>query len=64
MIDKHAKEEIMADSKVYDERMRAELKTGDVVLFSGKGGISAGIKWATLSRWSHVGMIKKAIFWP
>jgi hypothetical protein len=57
MIDKHAKEGIMADSKVYDEQTRAELKTGDVVLFSGKGGISAGIKWLTLSRWSHVGMI-------
>lgn len=37
--------------------IRGELKTGDIVLFSGKGGISAGIKWATLSRWSHVGMI-------
>ena len=37
--------------------IRTELKTGDIVLFSGKGGISAGIKWGTLSRWSHVGMI-------
>ena len=37
--------------------MRSKLKTGDIVLFSGKGGISAGIKWGTLSRWSHVGMI-------
>lgn len=43
--------------KVYNKQLRAKLKTGDVVLFSGKGGISAGIKWATLSRWSHVGMI-------
>ena len=43
-------------SKVYSE-IRSQLKTGDIVLFSGKGGISAGIKWATLSRWSHVGMI-------
>ena len=47
----------MAKPKVYNEQMRAKLKTGDVILFSGKGGISAGIKWATLSRWSHVGMI-------
>ncbi len=47
----------VAKPKVYDEQMRAKLKTGDVILFSGKGGISAGIKWATLSRWSHVGMI-------
>lgn len=39
------------------ESIRAELKTGDIVLFSGKGGVSAGIKWATFSRWSHVGMV-------
>jgi len=39
--------------------MREELNTGDIVLFSGKGGISAGIKWGTLSHWSHVGMILK-----
>ncbi len=37
--------------------LRDNLRTGDIVLFSGKGGISAGIKWATLSRWSHVGMV-------
>ena len=47
----------MAKPRIYNKQMRAKLKTGDVVLFSGKGGISAGIKWATLSRWSHVGMI-------
>ncbi len=44
--------------KKYEE-IRKSLKTGDIVLFSGKGGISAGIKWATLSRWSHVGMVLK-----
>lgn len=49
----------MNELRIYDEQMRAELKTGDIVLFSGKGGISAGVKWATLSRWSHVGMILK-----
>lgn len=47
----------MAKPKIYNDSLRAKLKTGDLVLFSGKGGISAGIKWATLSRWSHVGMI-------
>ena len=47
----------MAKPKIYNKQMRSKLQTGDVVLFSGKGGISAGIKWATLSRWSHVGMI-------
>ena len=37
--------------------LRDKIKTGDIVLFSGKGGISTGIKWATSSKWSHVGMI-------
>lgn len=32
------------------------IDTGDLVLFSGKGGVSAGIRWLTGSRWSHVGM--------
>jgi hypothetical protein len=47
----------MATLHHYNETMRAGLKTGDIVLFSGKGGASAGIKWATFSRWSHVGMV-------
>lgn len=33
-----------------------ELSTGDILLFSGKSGSSESIKWATLSRWSHVGL--------
>lgn len=37
--------------------MRDRLKTGDIILFSGKGAISDGIKFFTLSKWSHVGMI-------
>lgn len=37
--------------------VRDTLKTGDIILFSGKGGISEGIKFFTLSKWSHVGMI-------
>lgn len=37
--------------------IRKDLKTGDVVLFSGKGGISEWIKWFTGSKWSHVGMV-------
>ncbi len=41
------------------KEIRDELNTGDIVLFSGKGNISAGIKWATFSRWSHVGMVLK-----
>ncbi len=37
--------------------IRNELKTGDLVLFSGKGAFSDIIKYGTLSKWSHVGMI-------
>lgn len=37
--------------------IRTKLKTGDIVLFSGKGPVSAGIKIATGSKWSHVGMV-------
>jgi hypothetical protein len=47
----------MAKSKTTYDRLRPKLGTGDIVLFSGKGGISAGIKWFTNSRWSHVGMV-------
>jgi len=39
------------------ESIRSQLKTGDILLFSGKGGISEGIKFFTLSKWSHVGMV-------
>ncbi|MDH4320991.1 MAG: hypothetical protein OEV73_05765 [Desulfobulbaceae bacterium] len=41
------------------DALRSELKTGDVLLFSGKSGISEGIKFFTLSKWSHVGMVYK-----
>lgn len=40
----------------YDDR-RQYLKTGDIVLFSGKQAISAAIKWMSRSKWSHVGMV-------
>lgn len=39
------------------EDIRGKLKTGDILLFSGKGGISDGIKFFTLSKYSHVGMV-------
>ena len=32
-------------------------RTGDVILFSGKGGVSTAIKWITSSKWSHVGLV-------
>ena len=38
-------------------QIRNELKTGDIVLFSGKNHISDLIKWASRGPWSHVGMI-------
>lgn len=39
--------------------LRTQLKTGDILLFSGKSEISEGIKFFTLSKWSHVGMVYK-----
>jgi len=38
------------------EEIRDKIRTGDIVLFSGKGKISHGIKMFTKSKWSHVGM--------
>ena len=35
----------------------SDLKTGDILLFSGRGSISASIKWATQSPWTHIGMV-------
>lgn len=40
----------------YNE-IRPTLKTGDIVLFSGKGWSSRLIKWGTNSKWSHVGIV-------
>lgn len=37
--------------------IRKELKTGDLVLFSGSGLVSNIIKAFTGSRWSHIGMV-------
>jgi len=45
------------------EEIRAKIRTGDIVLFSGKGGISHGIKLETNSRWSHVGMALRLPEW-
>lgn len=39
--------------------IRSELKTGDLVLFSGKGAFSDIIKYGTLSKFSHVGMVMR-----
>lgn len=47
----------MSGPKTEYSNYRDRLKTGDVVLFSGKGLISRGIKRATRSKWSHIGMV-------
>lgn len=45
------------------DAIRPQVDTGDLVLFSGKGGVSAGIKWFTGCRWSHVGMAVRIHDW-
>lgn len=45
------------------DNLRNQIKTGDIILFSGKGGISTGIKWVTDSKWSHVGMALRLPEW-
>lgn len=37
--------------------VRSELKTGDLVLFSGASFFSSVIKWAVGGKWSHVGVV-------
>jgi hypothetical protein len=37
--------------------VRSDLKTGDLVLFSGASFFSSVIKWAVGGRWSHVGVV-------
>ena len=39
------------------EDLRPELKTGDIVLFSGKSAVSNLIKLFSGGKWSHVGMV-------
>lgn len=43
--------------------IRDQLQTGDLALFSGKGGASTGIKWFTDCKWSHVGMLIRMPEW-
>ncbi len=44
-------------NEAYYNDLRPKLKTGDVVLMSGRGIESAAIKLATRSKWSHVGQL-------
>lgn len=46
----------MSAKENYDN-LRDEIKTGDIILFSGKGTISEAIKFFTRSKWSHLGMV-------
>jgi hypothetical protein len=39
------------------EQYRSQIKSGDVIAFSGKEGFSSLIKWATRSIYSHVGIV-------
>lgn len=41
----------------YAETVRSEFRSGDVLLFGGKGAISSTIKWFTGSRHSHCGLL-------
>ena len=45
------------------QNIRTNINTGDIELFSGKGGISAGIKWFTQCDWSYVGMALRLPEW-
>ena len=38
------------------QQLRKKIKTGDLVLFSGKGGVSDWIKLFTGSKFSHIGL--------
>ncbi len=53
-------EDILATQ--YDD-IREELKTGDMVLFSGSGFVSRIIQMYTRSKWSHVGLVIKDEWW-
>ena len=43
--------------------IRSDLKTGDVILFSGRGLISWGIRKFTKSPYSHIGMVVRIDGW-
>jgi hypothetical protein len=44
--------------------VRDDLKTGDLVLFSGASFFSSVIKWAIGGRWSHVGVLVRSPSFP
>jgi len=56
LLEKGASIEQKEDRMQYRD-IRDRLKTGDILLFSGKSRISEGIKFFSKSKWSHVGMV-------
>ena len=44
---------------IYYHQYRHQMETGDLILFSGKGILSAGVKLGSLCKWSHIGMVVK-----
>lgn len=47
----------MKYENLYEQGKRDTLKTGDTLLFSGRGPASLAIQIGTLCKWSHVGLI-------
>lgn len=47
------------DSQEYYDSIRDELKTGDLIFFSGDHWLSGLIRWRSRSAWSHVGIVVK-----
>lgn len=45
------------------DKIRGKIKTGDIILYSGKGAVSSGIRFGTGSEWSHVGMAMRIEGW-
>lgn len=44
--------------------VRSDLKTGDLVLFSGVSFFASVIKWAVGGKWSHVGIVVRPLAFP
>ena len=44
--------------------VRSDLKTGDLVLFSGATFFSSVIKWVIGGKWSHVGVVVRSRHFP
>ena len=54
--EEHARREI-SENLAHYESIRSELKTGDLLFFSGDHWLSGLIRWRSKSAWSHVGVV-------